>query len=72
MSTTARHADGTPCTHRVTPSGKPTEVDCSGRHDYAATCACGGWESTGTVKAALRYSHDSHRREAERAETSRA
>ncbi|MEE1943280.1 hypothetical protein V1L54_28400 [Streptomyces sp. TRM 70361] len=38
------HADGTPCTHAVAPSGKPRDPHsgCTGRRRYQVVCsACG-------------------------------
>ncbi|MEU9757750.1 hypothetical protein AB0D90_32315 [Streptomyces althioticus] len=57
----ARHADGTDCTHKLSPRGKPREAGCTGRHDYRAWCTCGTWEQTGDTRAALEYTHHTHR-----------
>ncbi|MDJ0346386.1 hypothetical protein QMK19_36245 [Streptomyces sp. H10-C2] len=56
------HADQSVCTHRVTSTGKPKEASCTGRAAYTATCSAGDWTQTGTTKAALEYSRDSHLR----------
>ncbi|MGY1548322.1 hypothetical protein [Streptomyces sp. MN6] len=61
LKTAARHADGTPCTHKLSPRGKPIEDGCTGRHDYRAWCTCGQWEQTGSTKAALEFTHGTHR-----------
>ncbi|WP_128378505.1 hypothetical protein [Streptomyces cavernae] len=58
---TARHADGTDCTHKISPRGKAVEPGCTGRHDYRASCTCGTWQDTGPTRAALEFSHTSHR-----------
>ena len=60
LTVISRHADGTLCGHRHTPSGKPRDEGCPGRAGYSATCAC-GWTMTGEVKAAIEYSHTLHR-----------
>ncbi|MEV7871452.1 hypothetical protein AB0P17_36375 [Streptomyces sp. NPDC088124] len=68
LTVKARHEDQSLCEHRVTSSGKPTEAGCTGRHDYVATCSCGGWTQTGSPRTALQYSHATHRnKEAARA-----
>ncbi|MCZ4102644.1 hypothetical protein [Streptomyces sp. H39-C1] len=56
------HADQTVCTHRVTSTGKPKEAGCTGRAAYTVMCSAGDWTETGTTKAALEYSRDSHLR----------
>jgi hypothetical protein len=61
----SRHADGTDCTHKLSPRGKAIEPGCTGRHDYRASCACGEWQQTGSTRAALEFSHTSHRRQHE-------
>jgi hypothetical protein len=63
LKAVARHADGTDCTHRLSPRGKATEAGCTGRHDYRASCTCGHWNQEGQTKAALEYSHTTHRRQ---------
>lgn len=36
------HADGTTCTHRFGPDGRPRPgEDCAGAAGYEATCSCG-------------------------------
>lgn len=54
------HADGTACTHRLRPSGKPTEPGCTGRAGIRASCTHCGETEHDTVKESLRLRIAAH------------
>lgn len=54
------HADGTECTHRIKPSGRPLDPDCPGRAAYMARCGCGVELGPDVLRAVLEERRASH------------
>lgn len=54
------HADGTECTHKIRPSGKPLDPGCPGRAGYEATCSCGVKLGHSNIRAALEERRAAH------------
>lgn len=57
------HADGTECTHKVRPSGKPLDADCPGRGGYEAACTCGATLERQGIRAVPEEARHTHLRE---------
>ncbi len=56
------HADGTECTHKIKPSGRPLEPECPGRAGYEATCSCGADLEFQRTRAVIEEQRDEHLR----------
>lgn len=57
----AVHADGTVCTHRTRPTGRPENpAECSGRAGYATDCGC-GWSHGATLRTLVDEQRSHHR-----------
>ncbi|WP_345432151.1 hypothetical protein [Actinoallomurus vinaceus] len=56
------HPDGTVCTHKVKPSGKPREgEDCPGTAKFRADCDSCSWTEEGYLKVILERPVSAHR-----------
>ncbi len=62
------HKDGTTCTHKISPSGKPRDGEnCPGAAGYDATCSCGHAIPLRGIRAIVEQDRRTHINEHERA-----
>ncbi|MDT0347529.1 hypothetical protein [Streptomyces litchfieldiae] len=64
LTITPVHADGTACTHKMRPSGKPADPTsgCTGRARYRVTCSGCTWTEEPGLRVLAEDARDSHRR----------
>ncbi|MDG9703756.1 hypothetical protein [Streptomyces sp. DH37] len=63
LAITPLHADGTECTHRLRPSGKPVDPasGCTGRDAYRASCSGCTWSEEHGLRVLAEDARTRHR-----------
>ncbi|WP_432156216.1 hypothetical protein [Streptomyces sp. bgisy153] len=53
-------ADGSKCTHPITPNGRPRTSECPGKFSYQASCWC-GWSTSNGLRTITEEQASGHR-----------